>query len=344
MAGTGFHVTRSACAAARACSSRSATTPMKSRITTVATTPGSASIDAVSTSSRLVPTNAPLSRPAYGGRTTWPWSMPGRRTSCTYAQVPAALSGMSTRCTDWPTTRYSATGLSGASAASSRRSRRPASSAANAMRAAAGLARWPMLPSATSNSSGARPSTWPARSSRNRRACAAAWRSGTAATWIVSLAIVGPWSGPASMSPSTIVTRASGTSSSSATIWASAVRMPVPRSTWPLKAVTPPSSASTSSNSGASAPGSERSTISVPSRSRYWPRGGGACGRSLTPAPAPRPRAARRAAARRAAARRASRHGVFRGACRSGTGCSAGPRGPAPRSAAAGGRAAPWRR
>jgi hypothetical protein len=43
------------------------------------------------------------------------------------------------------------------------------------------------------------------------------------------------------VSPSTTTTRAKDTSSSSATICPSAVRMPVPRSTWPLKAVTEPS-------------------------------------------------------------------------------------------------------
>ncbi len=46
---------------------------------------------------------------------------------------------------------------------------------------------------------------------------------------------------PRGISPSTTTTRAKETSSSSATICPSAVRMPVPRSTWPLKAVTEPS-------------------------------------------------------------------------------------------------------
>src|SRR5882757_10279186 len=58
---------------------------------------------------------------------------------------------------------------------------------------------------------------------------------------MVSLAMVAPWLGTREVSPSTTTTRAKDTSSSSATIWPSAVRMPVPRSTWPLKAVTVPS-------------------------------------------------------------------------------------------------------
>ncbi len=46
---------------------------------------------------------------------------------------------------------------------------------------------------------------------------------------------------------------ANATSSSSATICASAVRMPVPRSTWPLKAATPPDTETMTKGSSASA-------------------------------------------------------------------------------------------
>ena len=80
----------------------------------------------------------------------------------------------------------------------------------------------------------AAPAARPRARSESARACAAALRSGTAVIWMVSLAIVAPWFGTMAVSPSTTTTRAKETSSSSATIWPSAVRMPVPRSTWPL--------------------------------------------------------------------------------------------------------------
>jgi hypothetical protein len=53
----------SRCAASAACSSRSATIPTKSRITTTATMPSRAAREDSSTSIRLVPTKGPLSRP-----------------------------------------------------------------------------------------------------------------------------------------------------------------------------------------------------------------------------------------------------------------------------------------
>jgi hypothetical protein len=52
-----------------------------------------------------------------------------------------------------------------------------------------------------------------------------------ALSWIVSLAIVGPWSAATALSPSTIATRPKETSSSSAMICADPVAMPAPRST-----------------------------------------------------------------------------------------------------------------
>src|SRR5258708_2852777 len=51
---------------------------------------------------------------------------------------------------------------------------------------------------------------------------------------------VTPWSGVSAVSPWTTFTRASGTDNSSAAIWVSAVRTPVPRSTLPEKTVTLP--------------------------------------------------------------------------------------------------------
>ena len=48
---------------------------------------------------------------------------------------------------------------------------------------------------------------------------------------MLALAMVGPWSGVRRVSPRIISTCSNATSNSSATICASAVRMPVPRST-----------------------------------------------------------------------------------------------------------------
>ena len=81
--GVGFQLTLSCAAALTAFSSRSAMTPTKSPILTTATSPGICRTEASSTAIRLVPTKAPASTPAYGGRTTRPCSMPGTRTSCT---------------------------------------------------------------------------------------------------------------------------------------------------------------------------------------------------------------------------------------------------------------------
>jgi hypothetical protein len=76
---------------------------------------------------------------------------------------------------------------------------------------------------------------------RARRAVAAAWRSCTPATWMDRLPHVGPWSGVNAVSPSINFTLASDTSSSSATICGSAMRIPVPMSTLPVYMVTEPS-------------------------------------------------------------------------------------------------------
>ena len=89
--GHGFQRTRSCAHRRSACSSRSATTPTKSRITTTARTPGMCAIDASSTASSVLPMKSPASTPAYGGRTTRPCSMPGTRMSCTKTSSPRRL-------------------------------------------------------------------------------------------------------------------------------------------------------------------------------------------------------------------------------------------------------------
>ena len=81
---------RSAARALMACSSRSATTPRKLPSRTTATTPG------IAFDRRLVEATR-ASRRSDGGRTTRPCTMPGSRTSCTYAAPPVTLAGMSRR-------------------------------------------------------------------------------------------------------------------------------------------------------------------------------------------------------------------------------------------------------
>jgi hypothetical protein len=65
------------------------------------------------------------------------------------------------------------------------------------------------------------------------RAVAAALRICMPPSWMVRLPQVVPWSGVVSVSPVIRSTLDNGTSSSSATIWRSAVVIPVPRSTLP---------------------------------------------------------------------------------------------------------------
>ncbi|CAB3716716.1 Uncharacterised protein [Achromobacter sp. 2789STDY5608633] len=105
------------------------------------------------------------------------------------------------------------------------------------------------MPSRKRSVSAATPHCRAACASRCSRAWAAARRRGAAEIWMLALAMVGPWLGVALVCPSTISSRAIGTCSSSATICASAVRMPVPRSTWPLKASArqPPGAAASAS-------------------------------------------------------------------------------------------------
>ena len=182
------------------------------------------------------------------------------------------------------------------------------------------------MPSSTSSSSAGMPRASAASATRWARACAAAWRSGRAETWMESEAMVPPWLGATPVWPSTMVTRSSVTSSSSATIWASAVRMPVPRSTWPLKAVTAPWSSTSRNRSSApsfgTALGTRPCTTCAGRRMARLPvaaRSAAGSGRgSLTAAPPLHP-CPRRPAARHAGSPHASR---------SGTDCSATPRGP----------------
>ena len=97
-------------------------------------------------------------------------------------------------------------------------------------------------PACTCKSAGAAPKRWAARSSSQARACAAPARKGAACICSDVLAMVGPWFGAKVVLPNTTCTSDRATSNSSATTCASAVPMPVPKSTWPCKAVTLPSS------------------------------------------------------------------------------------------------------
>ena len=73
------------------------------------------------------------------------------------------------------------------------------------------------------------------------RAVAAAWRTPTPPCVSPELPPVLPWSGVSSVSPSTRSTFSIGSPSSSAAIWRTAMRRPVPRSTLPVKIVAEPS-------------------------------------------------------------------------------------------------------
>src|SRR5580700_9028236 len=81
-----------------ACHSVSATTPTKLFLTTTWTLPGRPATEFLSTLTTVAPTN--------GGRTTFPCSMPGRRTCWTYLNCPVTLAGRSMRGTEVPRTVY----------------------------------------------------------------------------------------------------------------------------------------------------------------------------------------------------------------------------------------------
>ena len=135
------------------------------------------------------------------------------------------------------------------------------------------------------------------RASSQARACAAASAAAPHGSGSRRWRWSAPWFGARAVSPSTIAHRASGTSSSSATICASAVRMPVPRSTWPCSAVTLPSSQTASRISGPSA--------GLAGTAGGWPgAGGGGGGGSRTTSSTPSAARKSRARARRASARR----------------------------------------
>ena len=104
------HVTFSCVAAWIASCSLAETTPMKSPLRRTLT-PLMFLIE-------LSSTEMTLSATEYGpwprGRTTRPWSIPGRRSWCTYGCVPRTFASVSFRLTGLPTRRYSVTGFSGA--------------------------------------------------------------------------------------------------------------------------------------------------------------------------------------------------------------------------------------
>ena len=166
-----------------------------------------------------------------GGRTTRPWSMPGRSMSCRNAGRPRTLAGRSERGTLDPMTEPEATGRSWTDASMGWLNRSvpayrpiPIRSPSPAM----------SMPSTSWTSS-----TWTLRSSAAARR--RAWRSAAAATRspsfdssIERLPDVTPSSGERRVSTGATVTISTGSPSSCATIWARAVRMPCPYSTLPL--------------------------------------------------------------------------------------------------------------
>src|SRR5262249_32307208 len=87
-------------AACAACHGFPATTPTKFFLTTTFTTPGRSLIEPSSTFIRFAP--------IAGGRTTWPYNIPGRRTLWTYSNSPVAIAGISIRGTGVPRTVHSA--------------------------------------------------------------------------------------------------------------------------------------------------------------------------------------------------------------------------------------------
>ena len=97
-----------------------------------------------------------------------------------------------------------------------------------------GLWRETTTPSTTISSAAGTPSFFDARSTSAWRAVAAARRSSPPPCEMVRFAPVIHWSGVVAVSPITMVMRSKGTSSSSAAICASAVLVPVPRSTLPV--------------------------------------------------------------------------------------------------------------
>ena len=105
------------------------------------------------------------------------------------------------------------------------------------------------MPAATVRSPTGAPSLIDARASSAARAVAQARRSSPPPCAMVRLAPVIHWSGVVAVSPITISMRSKATSSSSAAICASAVLVPVPRSTLPTNMVTFPSGPSTTNES-----------------------------------------------------------------------------------------------
>ena len=196
-------------------------------------------IDCASTRSKVLPMKSPLSAPAYGGLTTRPCNMPGKRMSCTNTNSPNTLAGMSTLGKLAPDTVWSCKGLSGVPMSSANSIFKPLSKLPQATAASEAAC----MPSGHKrNCDSGLPQRCDACCSNHCAACAAAACNGAACTCNEALAIVAPWLGDTSVKPINTCTRDGDIDNSSATICVSAVRKPVPKSTWPCKAVTLPSS------------------------------------------------------------------------------------------------------
>ena len=186
---------------------------------------------------------------------------------------PAILSGRSRRGTLVPTTRRSALVFGVATPVASRsRSTRCASSPYVVVLPVSS----PSTPSRTVIRCGSTPRRRAASATNRARASAHAWRS-AAPEWATDmLPAVIPSSGPSVVSAAIIRTSATSTSSSSAAIWASAVRMPWPSSTLPTRTVTVPSVATRSQRDsrGLAASPAGRVAAAVTPRSRCGRRRG----------------------------------------------------------------------
>ena len=161
------------------------------------------------------------------------------------------------------------------------------------------------MPSATDRSAAGKPSFAAAAASSSSRASAAANRSAVPPCSIDRLPDVTPSFGVREVSPEITTMRARSTSSSSATICASAVVMPCPSSTLPVNTVTAPATSIASHASSwrlvcrlpgrdGSAPcaatskygASEKATVTAAPRCRNFRRDGWTMG-AFTPSPSP---------------------------------------------------------
>ncbi len=238
------HVTFRFFAAWIAAHSVCATTPTKVPSCTTLTIPLMPAIELSSTRSGF--------EIVVAGLITRPCSMPGSFTSVMYVKVAASFAGSSTRFTEVPTTLYSVYFFGVIAGATCRppccpvtgivmlNLRPPINAPYDTLfdRFAVSLT----TPSVTDNRSTGTSRRVDAIFSSSTRAAAVACRRCGPAAWRVLLPAVRPWSTVFAVSPICMCTRANGTSSSSAAICASAVSMPVPRSTLPVETITVPSS------------------------------------------------------------------------------------------------------